>query len=558
MKLVTPPEDNHFILELKESRSFRQRNAAHEMTYKVKLNNTNPDLLLNNLLPNLQALFETLLEHTREQYGEEGVARVYINHPKLESAIIVRPKYLWELSATEILQVIDEVLYSAGQIPADDELDINIAVVKLLKGSGRRPIRDVQKDTKAKRCFITIQNNDLLCLPRAIIVAFFRLLHKKDERNVQLKKEYDKIRKKNSKFQEEQAVLLLLRAGLPSDRAGISADIPIYENILGVSICLFSAQTGNNRVYNGNSSYRDKIFLYHYEDEVGGHFDVLTEVNQLMCTSYYCDECGKGFKNSTQHKCSKWCNICGRVCQKGIEKVCENCNRKCRSLSCYNEHKKVKKITRGVKKGEYTASLCEQFWECSQCGVTLQKSNRSPEQHECGEMKCCACNEYFLHENHLCYMRAVYNERDVSKFIFYDFECYVKENIHVPNYVVAVTVCDFCKDDHFNENSTCHWCGTRCILCCKFNKKEKEFEHMPCLGCGKRMVIFKGLNTRNEFCQWLLKDEHVDYTAIAHNSKAYDAYFIYDYLLENSVTPEPIIFSGSKIMYMKIGRSLNL
>ena len=51
-----------------------------------------------------------------------------------------------------------------------------------------------------------------------------------------------------------------------------------------------------------------------------GHFDVLTEVNQLMCTSYYCDEGGKGFKNSTQHKCSKWCNICGHECQKGVEK----------------------------------------------------------------------------------------------------------------------------------------------------------------------------------------------------------------------------------------------
>ena len=29
-------------------------------------------------------------------------------------------------------------------------------------------------------------------------------------------------------------------------------------------------------------------------------------------------------------------------------------------------------------------------------------------------------------------------------------------------------------------------------------------------------------------------------------------------MLENSITPEPIIFSGSKIMYMKVGRSLNL
>ena len=41
---------------------------------------------------------------------------------------------------------------------------------------------------------------------------------------------------------------------------------------------------------------KTKFFLYHYEKNGQGHFDVLTEVNQLMCTSYYCDECDKGFK----------------------------------------------------------------------------------------------------------------------------------------------------------------------------------------------------------------------------------------------------------------------
>ena len=73
---ILPPEEDHFVLQLKESRSFKQRNAAHEMTYKVKLSRRNSDLLLSNLLPNLQALFDTLLHHTRQQHGEQGIARV--------------------------------------------------------------------------------------------------------------------------------------------------------------------------------------------------------------------------------------------------------------------------------------------------------------------------------------------------------------------------------------------------------------------------------------------------------------------------------------------------
>ena len=322
LKIITPPEENHFILELKESRSFKQANAAFEMSYKVKLANTNPELLLNNLLPNLQALSDTLLHHTREQYGEDGVARIYINHPKLESPIIVHPKKLWELSGTEILEVIDEVLYSAGNIPADDQLDINIAVIKLIKGSGRRRIKDVHDDTKAKCCFITIRNDDLMCLPRAIVVAIARLKHINDKTDQTLQKEYDKIRKKDSKYQTEQALLLLLSAGLPTDRAGLSEDIPIYEQITGHRICLFSAQAGNERVYNGNTSFSNSIFLYHYTTESGGHFDVLTEANKMMCTSYYCDECGKGFNVSHQHRCEKWCNIWWKkLCEREREMV---------------------------------------------------------------------------------------------------------------------------------------------------------------------------------------------------------------------------------------------
>ena len=334
------------------------------MTYKLKLAKRKPDLLLNNLLPNLQTMFETLLQHTREKYGKDGVAQIYINHPKLESPIIVRPKYLWELSGTEILDVIDTVLYSAGNIPADDELDINIAIIKLVKGSGRKQITNVRRDTVSKRCFVTIRNDDLMCLPRAIVVGVACMKYLKNADDMTLKKDYDRIRKKDGNYQTEKALQLLLHAGIPCDRVGISQDIPIYEEILGISICLFSCQASNQRIYNGNPRFADKIFLYHYENEFGGHFDVLTKQNQLMCTPYFCNDCGKGFKTATQHCCRKWCNVCARECVKKEEIVCEFCHRKCRSIECYNAHRKTKIIDRGPQKGKETVSLCDKFWQC--------------------------------------------------------------------------------------------------------------------------------------------------------------------------------------------------
>jgi hypothetical protein len=46
-------------------------------------------------------------------------------------------------------------------------------------------------------------------------------------------------------------------------------------------------------------------------------------------------------------------------------------------------------------------------------------------------------------------------------------------------------------------------------------------------------------------------------TAVAHNARSYDAYFVYNYLLANGITPA-IVFNGSKIMYCHVKNQLNI
>ena len=41
----------------------------------------------------------------------------------------------------------------------------------------------------------------------------------------------------------------------------------------------------------------------------------------------------------------------------------------------------------------------------------------------------------------------------------------------------------------------------------------------------------------DDFCKWLISNQHTDVTVTAHNSRAYDAYFIYDYPMRNSIIP---------------------
>ena len=105
-EIVRPPEDNYFNIEVKQSKSFKQSHAAREISYKAKLKHPAEHVPLTDLLPQLHALFETILAETRRNYGDAGVMRIYITHPQLESAIIVPPTYLGDLTSEVIMRKI--------------------------------------------------------------------------------------------------------------------------------------------------------------------------------------------------------------------------------------------------------------------------------------------------------------------------------------------------------------------------------------------------------------------------------------------------------------------
>ena len=148
-EIVRPPEDNFFNLEIIQSKSFKQSHAVREITYRAK--NPSDDVPLNNLLPHLHALFDTILQESKRDYGDAGVMRIYISHPKLEKSIIIPPTYLGYLDSQKILDYIDTVLYSAGEIPADDELIVNAAVVEFVTGTGRKSIINLDTDLLSKK-----------------------------------------------------------------------------------------------------------------------------------------------------------------------------------------------------------------------------------------------------------------------------------------------------------------------------------------------------------------------------------------------------------------------
>ena len=298
-QITTGPQENYFTLDVFGSKSFHKSEVAQEVTYRAKLKYPAPDKTITDLAPHLYGLFQTLIDEMIVKYGENGVARIYIDHPNLEKAIIVVPTPLHKLFVKDILDHIDNVVNSAGDIPADDALDINVAVIKLIQGGARKHVLDIE-DLKFKRSLVTIRNNDNSCLPRAIAVGYAHLNMKSNPTVVAYKNIYKRLRDSRNSSQAFEAEKLRIAVGISSDKVGSLDDIPLYEEYLHFGICVIPLSVGNKRVYNGSSRYKDRIFLLHSGSIENGHFNTITSVNGMMNTQYYSEECGKGFKSRTQ------------------------------------------------------------------------------------------------------------------------------------------------------------------------------------------------------------------------------------------------------------------
>ena len=81
----------------------------------------------------------------------------------------------------------------------------------------------------------------------------------------------------------------------------------------------------------------------------------------------------------------------------------------------------------------------------------------------------------------------------------------------------------------------------------------------PCANsCGHREVLFRGDTTTEDFGKWLFSSQHKDCVVMAHNMRGYDGHFLLEYVLSQGIQPDQIIYAGTKIMMMRVGKGLNM
>ncbi len=390
-----------------------------------------------------------------------------------------------------------------------DEVVIEVQSFKIPRGKGR--LKAVKSNIASKKCIISIKNDDTTCLARAIVTAFANI--NKDKWTAsQIKNGFNASRK----LQKDMAMKLHEEAGVPvNDFGSTIEDIIKFANHLGVQINIIDGDQFNELIFTSSNKAEKQIYLYKNRN----HFDVITSMPAFLCKDYYCHSCKKPYTHRDEHKCPSKCTACFKYmsnCSKSKSIiVCKKCNRSFYGEECYDEHLRDRGIRKGV--GD---TVCNSVQKCLSCNRNV----KNLDSHRCGYSMCKNCSEYCDIKTHLCYMKPKQckggkclgedcSEKSkcyscktrTEKYIFYDFEATQESGTHVVNYAHA-------------------W---------DFNDEEWCFDDI------------------NGFCEFVFSRDREGYTFIAHNSKGYDAQFIFRYCVNNGIKPF-CIYSGTKIMYMDI------
>ena len=542
-------ERKTYTLHLKKRRVFGQSKVtAQDDIYGVTLGGDLREEKLNDILPELEKVFESVLEEVKpSNIKKSDLVRIYINHEDLKVPIVVTPRKWSEMSAQAIMDRIQYVLSSKDSLKVDKSLEIHVGSIIVPSGS-RFCIQYVTGDHSClirKRSIVTIRNRDKMCFARALVVAMAK---------VDNHPQYQKIRRSQLRLQRILAMDLYDMVGMPYDEEIALCDIHKFEEQCNRQVIVFSATVEHGPLYVGRHRER-KIYVYHTVMDNGeGHFDAILNIKGCLGNAYFCDRCYLGFNTKGVHRCINYCAVCRTdKCHKckGNPMVCTQCNRTCKNYECYVEHQKSSRDCLGKEH----PSQCLQYYMCTDCNVLVKRQVAEEVGHVCGRVQCDNCMQMYIGNwGHFCSMRSLENSEKPSKYLYFDIETDQSTDVHVPILAVVHSSCSLCEDLPVTEQATCV-CGSRCSRCEVRSNRNTESE--CCSECGKREVIFEGVNVERDMCKWLFTKSHDGATIVSHYGKAFDNYFLLHYLLHDNgirqIVPQ-IIFNGSKVMQIAIKR----
>ncbi len=172
--------DSHglqYSIRQKSERTYA-KNAAVDRTYQVKIDERYSGHNLLDVSQGLHQMFDDVLDQARGDLAGNDLGRVVIHHEGLHDPIVV-PLQPWDqLNADTVMASIEKVLNSNKDLSIDESFEISIGSIDLPKGGARRRITKLKgknNSLQLKTSIVTIENEDQLCMARAIGVSWAKL-----------------------------------------------------------------------------------------------------------------------------------------------------------------------------------------------------------------------------------------------------------------------------------------------------------------------------------------------------------------------------------------------
>lgn len=391
--------------------------------------------------------------------------------------------------------LLDRIVQSNNNIAADEGVELIVHIVRNPRGGGKRKLEktlDCEILKKKKRhLYIVDDREDQLCFAISLSHVF-----QPDFTDSQC----DSLGKE-----------LQHQAGLDDQTPVTFGDIHRFEEILKRKIVVFYRTSHNEPLSHFATDFADcskPLFLFLMQN----HYYGIKNLKAFIGAKLVCNYCYKGLSKPYVHSCKSYCQVCmDPICPTQEFKLmkCSDCQRMCRSLSCFARHKEVKPCAMNKQ----AFSLCDQVKQCKQCNLCYYVNMTTGKAaHRCSTAKCRMCGEALptgsenLDDKHLCYIQPIVGETKDIGLVFYDFETFVNEkNEHIPFLVHVKTL-----------------------------KGEER--------------VFYGLDCVRRFLLHFRKNRYRRNVFIAHNARGFDSYLVLKGILKEKTTPQNMLMTGCKIL----------
>ena len=172
---------------------------------------------------------------------------------------------LRRLTTERIFAEFQRVIQSNQEFRLNDTVDVNVIHVSMpsVKGSKGSEV-SLEKHLQKKRSIARIQNDDNLCMARALVVSKAKVDNDTRDRLIR-----DHRRPMQTRFAQE----LHQNAGVPLGPCGIEEAKQFQAYLADNQISIVSKEYGNKIIYAGPEKDK-KIYLYMHNN----HYDVITKM----------------------------------------------------------------------------------------------------------------------------------------------------------------------------------------------------------------------------------------------------------------------------------------